>query len=132
MATVTLWLSIASGGRFRSSGMSRPLAWAPPAQRRSRERTGKGRRMEAPLSENVTLPHPDYANVARRMREKNRLRRHRLRFSVRTTERGHESPAGRRERETASEPPAAGTTSALRPVEVLVQELVGPLAVDRV
>src|SRR2546423_740933 len=73
MATVTLWLSIASGGRVRSSGVRRAVGGAPPAPRRSRGRAGKGWRMEAPLSQSIHLPHFDYGNPAAKMREENRL-----------------------------------------------------------
>jgi hypothetical protein len=44
MTTVTLWLTIASGGSFLSSGMSNPAALAGPALARASTNTGRAYR----------------------------------------------------------------------------------------
>src|SRR3982751_6445129 len=45
MATFTLWLTIARGGSFLSSGMSSPAAWAGPAAAANRTNAGKAYRI---------------------------------------------------------------------------------------
>ena len=49
MVMVTLWLTIASGGRFSSSGISSPLAGAEAVQARTAASTKRQRRMGNPF-----------------------------------------------------------------------------------
>src|SRR5262249_41415159 len=67
MVTVTLWLTIASGGNFLSSGMSSPAAWADEPARVNTAKSGKAYRIAHLRGPDGVGPNdPDYRTAGRR------------------------------------------------------------------
>src|SRR5262249_62045693 len=67
MVTVPLWLTIASGGNFLSSGMSSPAAWADEPARVNTAKSGKAYRIAHLREPNGVGPNdPDYRTARRR------------------------------------------------------------------